>query len=44
MKKILKAHKVFVRETPSYIKGTSLRHKMYYPIAYIRFMYFSIKN
>mgnify|MGYP000935048748 CR=1 FL=1 len=52
MKKLIKAHRIFVENTPSVVGKVyridiygfehyklSLRDKLYYPIAYIKFMW-----
>ncbi len=46
IKKIIELHKFFVKTTPSYVGNNdgklSIKAKLYYPIAYIKFMYYSL--
>jgi hypothetical protein len=46
MKKIIEAHKIFVTESPIYMAGRTPRwaYLLYYPIAYLTFMFLSIFN
>lgn len=42
MKKFIYLHRFFTKESPLYMAGTSrIAYYMQYPIAYIRFMYYS---
>lgn len=56
MRKLIDAHRFFVKETPSFIGNfihdgswtypiykLTFRQKLYYPIAYIKFMWMTIK-
>jgi hypothetical protein len=44
MKKLINLHKFFVKESYSYINPFRFKDYLYYPIAYIKFMYYSLKN
>jgi len=41
MKKFLELHRFFVKITPEYIGPLNFRDGIYYPVAYVRFMWFS---
>ncbi len=44
MKKLIESHCFFVRESVNYIKPFKVKDYLYYPIAYLKFMYYQIKN
>ena len=44
MKNITSLHKFFVKESKTYAAPFTWRTYLYYPIAYIRFMYFSLRD
>lgn len=45
MSDYIKLHKFFIKESYSFMKGTNrVKYYLYYPIAYLRFIYFSLKN
>jgi hypothetical protein len=45
MKKFIELHKWFVKVSPGYMEGTSrFFYYTYYPVAYIKFMYYSYTN
>ena len=43
IKKFIERHKFFVTQSRVYIGKYSFKDKLYYPIAYIKFMYYSYK-
>jgi hypothetical protein len=42
MKNIIKAHRFFVKESKSFVDLKKWRNKLYYPIAYLKFMWYSL--
>ncbi len=45
LKGFVEHHKFFVRISPSYMQGTNMvMYYLYYPIAYLKFMYYSFVN
>lgn len=40
----IKSHKFFVKETPKYLGKMTLKRILYYPIAYIKFMWLEFKG
>lgn len=44
LKKIIELHKFFVRVSKNYMEGRKFRYIYYYPIAYIKFMYYGIQD
>lgn len=48
IKRLIDGHKFFVKETPSFVgnksKELSVKDKLYYPIAYIKFMWLTLIN
>lgn len=42
MKKFLELHRWFYRESKKYLNGYSLKNILYFPIAYVKFMYRSL--
>jgi hypothetical protein len=43
MKNIIAHHRFFVKESKSFVDLKKWSNKLYYPIAYIKFMYYSLK-
>jgi len=51
IKQIIEAHRFFVRKTPHYLNGNwncykplTWKQRMYYPVAYIKFMYYELRD
>lgn len=42
IKKIMDNHVFFVSETPKFMGKLSIKDKFYYPIAYLKFMWYSL--
>lgn len=45
IKYLIGCHKFFIGESPSFMKATNrIKYYLRYPIAYIKFMYYAIKD
>lgn len=42
MFKVIQLHKFFVKQSKSYVAPFTLKTYLYYPIAYIKFMWYSV--
>lgn len=43
LKKVLEYHIFFITESPKFVV-MDLKHRLYYPIAYIKFMWYFLKG
>jgi hypothetical protein len=42
MRNIITSHRFFVKESKTFVNLKDWKNKCYYPIAYIKFMYYSL--